>query len=148
MCPCCSGNLYQHCCEPYHLGAIAVIPSALMRARFSAFKKGLISFLTTSWHPDTRPSELALDKHIHWGRLHIHREEPPTDSTAKVHFRAYFFENGSWGVQTETSLFYLINNAWFYHSGEPIIANYQPKRNEPCPCGASNKYKRCCIKRA
>lgn len=148
MCPCCSSNSYQHCCELHHSGlTAAATPGALMRARFSAFKQGLVSFLTASWHPSTRPSELVLDKSTHWGRLQIHHENTLND-TATVHFSAYFFENGDWGIQAETSLFYLINNTWYYHSGKPIITGYQPKRNEPCPCGSSNKYKHCCLKRA
>lgn len=147
MCPCCSGSSYQDCCEPHHLGAVAATPSALMRARFCAFKLGLKDFLTISWHPSTRPSELVLHKATHWGRLQVHQEEPH-NQRATVHFSAHFFEHGAWGRHTETSLFYQLNKAWYYHSGKPIITSYQPKRNEPCPCGSSNKYKHCCLKRA
>lgn len=27
---------------------------------------------------------------------------------------------------------------------EPIKADAQPARNEPCPCGSGKKYKKCC----
>ena len=29
---------------------------------------------------------------------------------------------------------------------EPIRADTQPKRNDPCPCGSGKKYKQCCGK--
>lgn len=29
---------------------------------------------------------------------------------------------------------------------EPIQANGQPERNDPCPCGSGKKYKKCCGK--
>ena len=27
---------------------------------------------------------------------------------------------------------------------DPIKANKQPDRNDPCPCGSGKKYKKCC----
>ena len=28
----------------------------------------------------------------------------------------------------------------------PVVARKEVGRNDPCPCGSGNKYKRCCLK--
>ncbi len=28
---------------------------------------------------------------------------------------------------------------------QPFIADLQPGRNDPCPCGSGKKYKKCCL---
>lgn len=146
QCPCVSGLDYDQCCEPVHLGSTPLEPSAVMRARFSAFKLGLRDFLLNSWHPDTRPSVLELAETTQWGSLHIHHQTV-SNNQGEVHFSAYFFEEGLWGVQEEHSVFMREQGTWYYHSGEPQVASIQPERNASCPCGSGKKFKRCCIKR-
>lgn len=148
ICPCDTGLSYADCCAPLHQGIKrAPSPAALMRARFSAFKLQIKDFLLASWHPDTRPAELALTAKTQWGRLQIH-QETYTENQGQVQFSAYFFDHGNWGIQEEDSRFLKENDTWYYHSGEPTIQNLHPERNAPCPCGSGKKYKRCCIKRA
>jgi len=142
LCPCQSGLAYAACCQPLHQGAPAASAEALMRSRFSAFKLQLSNYLLASWHSETRPSTLSLDD-TEWGRLAIHHSDNPH----QVHFSAYFKENGQWFVQSEVSSFRHENGHWFYHSGDPVLTPWAPKRNEPCPCGAAKKFKQCCLKK-
>lgn len=146
ICPCDTGHSYAECCALLHQGAQAQEPAAVMRARFSAFKLQLQDFVLASWHPDTRPAELRLSSHTRWGRLQIH-QAIQTGHQGQVQFDAYFFEEGRWGIQQETSLFLKESGIWYYHSGEAAIKQFTPERNAPCPCGSGIKYKRCCLKR-
>ena len=145
-CPCCSGATYDACCLPLHQGANATHPSALMRARFSAFTLGKTDFLLSTWHPQTAPKQLQLENDTQWGRLHIHHSTSQHQE-GWVQFNAYFHQHDQWGVQEETSYFLLENQQWYYHSGEVSVEPYAPQRNAPCPCGAPKKFKHCCLKR-
>ena len=61
-CPCLSGLQYGECCGPFHSGdAFAPTAERLMRSRYSAFAVGDADYLLATWHPTTRPAELALD---------------------------------------------------------------------------------------
>jgi len=141
-CPCQTGLPYANCCQPLHQGNTAPSAEALMRSRFSAFTLGLPNYLLASWHPSTKPAQINLDNTL-WGRLVIH----PQDEPEHVHFSAFFNHDGEWYVQSELSTFCQENNQWFYLAGTPSVAAWQPQRNAPCPCGASKKYKQCCLTR-
>ena len=60
-CPCPSGDTYDDCCAPLHRGERDA-PTAvqLMRSRYSAFAVGDMPYLLRTWHPTTRPDDLAL----------------------------------------------------------------------------------------
>lgn len=44
-CPCHSKKEYAQCCKPIHEGISVKQPEALMRARYSAYAKGLVDFI-------------------------------------------------------------------------------------------------------
>lgn len=143
-CPCGSGLVYNTCCQPLHEGAAADSPEALMRSRFSAFSLNLESYLIDSWHEETRPSRLDLDTATQWKRLEI-ISAGKEGNRGKVHFKATYFEHGSWHLLEESSVFIFTNNHWFYHSGDYQPQRLDPKRNDGCPCGSGQKYKKCCL---
>jgi SEC-C motif domain protein len=45
------GNV-QECCQIYHKGGLEPTPEAVMRARFSAYRKGLVRYIMQTTHPD------------------------------------------------------------------------------------------------
>lgn len=53
LCPCHSGILYKKCCQPYHDGAPAPTPTALMRSRYSAFALGKTDYIMATTHPNS-----------------------------------------------------------------------------------------------
>jgi SEC-C motif-containing protein len=90
-----------------------------MRSRFSAFALGLSDYLLASWHPGTRPRELALEDDVIWRRLQIvdvvgggvH------DSNGVVEFRASYRGPGGTGLLHERSRFERVDGRWFYLDG-------------------------------
>lgn len=143
-CPCGSGHKYKDCCQPMHQGNSAQSAESLMRSRYSAFAMQLKDYLLASWHPDTRPQQLELDKATVWKRLEImssHNDE----QNGEVHFKATYLEGGEWQLLEETSHFRFLNNHWLYHSGNYQPQTLQPKRNDFCPCGSGKKFKKCCL---
>ena len=117
-CPCGSDQLYQDCCEPYHLSLSAPNAEKLMRSRYSAYVLGLEDYLLSTWHPNTRPQYLNLaNDRTKWLRLEIRRFEP-NDDQAIVEFIATYKVNGKAEKLHELSQFRKIAGRWFYIDGE------------------------------
>ena len=92
-----------------------------MRSRFSAFVRGLDTYLLASWHPETRPSELDVDDGLVWRRLQIVDTVGggADDATGIVEFRASFREaDGVARLLHERSRFARIDGRWVYVDGE------------------------------
>jgi len=91
-----------------------------MRARYSAYTLRNQEFLLASWHPDTRPMQLAFDDRIDWHGLEIVSTEAGSglDSRGIVEFRARFSRSGEHLELHERSTFTRINGSWFYVDGE------------------------------
>ena len=142
-CPCGSGTSLAQCCGRYHAGEAAPTPEALMRSRYSAFALNLTDYLLASWHPSTRPAELAPDPTTRWLRLEVLESDEDGDS-GHVHFRATFREGRRFGVLEEASRFRREAGRWYYLEGRPTLTRLKPGRNEPCPCGSGRKLKACC----
>ncbi|WGI25693.1 YchJ family metal-binding protein [Halomonas alkaliantarctica] len=155
-CPCGSQLTLDTCCGRYHQGEFAPTPEALMRSRYSAFVLGLSDYLLTTWHPTTRPAELAPDPDAEWKSLSIVSAEPPLDNSGYVHFRACFYERArehkhergrepkGWHVLEEVSRFIKEQQRWWYIDGTPTLSRLKPRRNDPCLCGSGRKLKVCC----
>lgn len=144
-CPCRSHLPYADCCQRYHQqNKPAPTPEALMRSRYSAFVLRLSDYLLASWHPDTRPADLALEDSPPWASLQILGSED-NGNRGKVHFRALYRTADGWGYLEEHSDFIRENDRWYYHSGDPHEGILKPGRNEPCPCGSGKKFKVCCL---
>lgn len=151
-CPCGKELMLQMCCGRYHQGENAPTPEALMRSRYAAFALGLNDYLLATWHPSTRPVEIAPDPQTEWKSLSIVSAEPPLDDKGYVHFRAIFCEYNQahghvqkqWLVLEESSHFVKQAHRWWYVDGDPKLTRLKPRRNDPCPCASGRKLKRCC----
>ena len=118
-CPCGSGDPYDACCGPIHAGAAATTAVALMRSRFSAFALGHASYLLASWHPSTRPAELAVDHDVIWRRLQVVDvvRGGPGDADGVVEFRASYRGPDGAGLLHERSRFTRDGGRWVYLDG-------------------------------
>ncbi|MFF9037002.1 YchJ family protein [Streptomyces sp. NPDC014892] len=116
-CPCGLPEAYEACCGRYHSGsAAAPTAEALMRSRYSAFVMRDEAYLLRSWHPRTRPAEVAFDTTMRWTGLEIldTRDGTPFHTTGTVTFRASF----RGGSLHERSRFERVDGAWVYVDGE------------------------------
>jgi SEC-C motif domain protein len=122
-CPCRAADpqpiAYSDCCAPWHAGAAAPTPQALMRSRYSAYALGLIAYLLQTWHASTAPGELELGP-IKWLGLEV-REAAATGDAGVVEFVARFKEGalggGRAGKLHEISRFVREGERWYYVDG-------------------------------
>ena len=159
-CPCQSGKPYGECCGPIVSGeAKAETAEALMRARYTAYVVGDVSFLKTS---ATRSVQAEFDERAstiwsqtaEWHGLEILKTEggQKGDKTGVVEFRALYTANDEFCNHHEVSKFVKEKDGWKFADGELVgerpIVREEPKvgRNDPCPCGSGKKYKKCCGK--
>ena len=146
-CPCGSGLDYQQCCAPLLDGTrTASNAEQLMRSRFTAFSTGKLDYLKSSWHPDFVPRDLQIDGGLTWLDLTV-IDFVDGDNEATVEFEARFLSGGSLQGLHERSRFLKQQGRWLYTDGDQLPASFKPRkpgRNEPCPCGSGNKFKRCC----
>lgn len=115
-CPCGLAAEYAACCGRFHAGALAPTPEALMRSRYSAFVKGLESYLLATWHPETRPEtlDLAADIQVKWLGLTVKGAGQQGDS-GWVEFVARYREGSGAAVRLmEYSLFERVDGRWLY----------------------------------
>ncbi|WP_107307847.1 YchJ family protein [Streptomyces caniscabiei] len=116
-CPCGLGKTYEECCGRYHSGSAgAPTAEALMRSRYSAFVMRDEAYLLRSWHPRTRPADVAFDTTMRWTGLEIldTRDGSAFHTTGTVTFRASF----RGGSMHEQSRFERVDGAWVYVDGE------------------------------
>lgn len=85
-----------------------------MRARYSAYAKGLAAFVLDSWSPRTRPTELGALSAQRWTKLTVRSAPPPRGDHGEVRFTARFEEAGREGRLDEHSLFERQGGRWFY----------------------------------
>ncbi|QDC24584.1 hypothetical protein FE374_08070 [Georgenia yuyongxinii] len=123
-CPCLSGETYGACCGRFHAGLAAGGPypptaEALMRSRYSAFAVGDVAYLEATWHPRTRPPDLALDG-VTWRRLDVLAAVAggPFDTDGVVEFVAHYRSPAGGGRLHEVSRFVREGGRWFYVDGE------------------------------
>jgi SEC-C motif-containing protein len=90
-----------------------------MRARYSAFARGLTAYLLTTWHPTTRPTRLVLDPEQEWLGLQVLSSSGGfLDAEGVVEFRATWRERGVTEVLHERSRFMRDDaGSWRYLSG-------------------------------
>lgn len=86
-----------------------------MRSRYSAFVVGDSEYVWRTWHPRTRPADVA-DLSVTWTRLEVvdHVGGGPGDDTGEVEFRAHHRA----GVLHERSRFAVRAGRWFYVDGD------------------------------
>lgn len=117
-CPCGSSDAYPACCGRYHLGDWPTTAEALMRSRYSAYVLGLQDYVAETWHPSTRPEDLAAEASpTTWLGLRIKRSEHIDDNHAIVEFEARYKVNGRAFRLREISRFARDGGRWFYVDG-------------------------------
>ena len=90
-----------------------------MRSRYSAFALEQPDYLLATWHPSTRPEQLALAANPEWTRLEIvEARGGPFDEAGWVEFRAHYRDGASRGVLHERSRFARVEGRWLYVDGE------------------------------
>jgi SEC-C motif domain protein len=129
VCPCRvrdgSGQFYDECCGPFHLGFKAGLhaptPEALMRSRYSAYAlaqpgypraSALLTYLNDTWHSITSPGELELFPRQWIGLKVVHADA--SAEAGVVEFMAYYRENGKAEILHELSRFLKIEDRWVY----------------------------------
>jgi SEC-C motif domain protein len=121
-CPCGLPAAYGACCGRWHAGPLALqAPDAesLMRSRYSAYGLDLREYLLQTWHPSTRPAEIAApEPGLHWLGLTVKRHQPLSESRAVVEFVARSKLAGRAYRLQETSRFVREGGRWFYVDGD------------------------------
>ncbi len=159
LCPCSSGKNYSECCGPIISGEkLAPTAEATMRARYTSFVRGEISFIKSTYNPDEldqfdEEGISRWSKESEWKGLDIREIEAggENDSTGKVEFIAKYAIGGVQQNHHEISEFKKIDGKWFFIDGQIVgstVSRTSPKvgRNDPCPCGSGKKFKKCCLK--
>jgi SEC-C motif-containing protein len=168
-CPCGSGADEGECCGPILGGVPAPTALALMRSRYTAYARRAVPYLIATHDPATRSSvnRAALTtwcRDTAWRGLEIVDTVAggADDTTGVVEFIAHGVSRGAPFSQRERSRFRRVDGRWYYTDAEgtpsvrstaaagsspaplpPALAASRPGRNDPCPCGSGQKYKRC-----
>ena len=114
-CPCGTGATYDACCGRLHRGAAqAKTAEELMRSRYAAYAVGDLDHVFRTWHPRTRPDDLAPDPTLRWTGLTI-----LGSGEDWVEFVARHEREGAAGELHEVSVFEQRAGRWVYVSGRP-----------------------------
>ncbi len=156
-CPCGSGADEAACCGPILAGGAAPTALALMRSRYTAYVRQAVAYLMYSHDPATRgkvdrESLTRYCRDTTWRGLEIVTTEAGgvADQVGMVEFIVRGTHAGNPFTQHERSRFVRTEGRWVYRDALPsgadgpsITSAARPGRNEPCPCGSGQKYKRC-----
>lgn len=121
VCPCGSGESFGRCCLAVHRGERQpATAEELMRSRYGAYAVGDLDYVWRSWHPSTRPAELAPDSGLVWTGLEILDTVAggPQDQTGEVEFRATYRDGARTGTLHERSRFAVRAGRWLYVDGD------------------------------
>lgn len=122
-CHCGNAVAYVGCCRRWHAGTPPPDAEALMRSRYSAYVLGLADYLLSTWHPDTRPAELALEPAgaRSWLGLTIRGHKRVDDRHAEVEFVARSRLGGKPAQRLhERSRFLCEDGRWYYLDGDML----------------------------
>ena len=127
-----------------------------MRSRYSAYVLGQIDWIVDSHDPKSseevdRKSTEQWSKEATWLGLEVRSTEggKAGDDRGRVEFIARYEVKGTPFAHHENAQFRREGDRWYYVDGEMVkpkpVVRDQPKvgRNDPCPCGSGNKYKKC-----
>lgn len=118
-CPCGRGAPYDACCGPLHRNERqADGVEELMRSRYSAYAVNALDHLFRTWHPRTRPEDLAPDERLRWTGLEVLAVTEDQD-TGTVEFRAHWTLPDQTGSLNENSLFTRRAGRWVYVEAAP-----------------------------
>ena len=112
---------YEACCGLAHAGERpAPDAETLMRSRYSAFVRGDVPYLLTTWHASHRPATLELEAGAKWLGLEIRRHRMTGEHSAEVEFVARFRVGGRAIRQHENSRFVREDGRWYYLDGDVL----------------------------
>lgn len=144
-CPCGSGIALDDCCGKWHQGQPAPSAERLMRSRYSAYTLGLIDYLVATTLPAQqaaldRDSMRAWSLGSTWLGLEAEGSEL-IDTHAFVTFTARWHDGDGEHRHRERSAFVQQAGRWYFI--DPTVP-LKAGRNDPCPCGSEQKFKKCC----
>lgn len=147
-CPCGSGHFLAECCARYHNGSLPDSAEHLMRSRYSAYALGLIDYLVSSTLPVQqaqldRAAISAWSSQSQWLGLEVQNHQLVSGQPAHawVSFIARWQDQDGEQAQHERSAFVQVQQRWYFiDPSVPLKAS----RNDPCPCGGGQKFKKCC----
>lgn len=118
-CPCGLGAAFAACCGRY-IGTGIPAPNAesLMRSRYSAFVRGHVAHLLTTWHASTRPATLDTDPGVKWLGLDVRAHRATDADHAEVEFVARSRLAGRASRLHERSRFVREGGLWYYVDGD------------------------------
>jgi SEC-C motif-containing protein len=120
-CACGSGVPYGECCGPsVEDGVAAPTAEALMRSRYTAYALRREDHVFRTWHPRTRPPDVATDPSLTWTGLTVLATSAGgvDDETGTVEFRATWRAGSQRGELHELSRFERRGRRWVYVEGE------------------------------
>ena len=91
---------------------------SLMRSRYSAFVLCRTDYLVATWHPTTRPVDVAADHGTKWLGLDVRQHTVQGADHAEVEFVARYREAGRGARIHERSRFVREDGRWFYVNGD------------------------------
>lgn len=144
-CPCGSGIALDDCCGKWHQGQPAPSAERLMRSRYSAYTLGLIDYLVATTLPAQqaaldRDSMRAWSLGSTWLGLAVEGSEL-IDTHAFVTFTVRWHDGDGEHRHRERSAFVQQAGRWYFI--DPTVP-LKAGRNDPCPCGSGQKFKKCC----
>lgn len=91
-------------------------PEQVVRSRYSAYARGEVAYLLATWHPRTRPRELAPDPERRWTGLQVRAAtgDGLYDREGTVRYAARSRVGGRQEVLEATSRFVREGGRWLY----------------------------------
>ena len=120
LCPCCSGKLYEECCELFHSKKdFPQTAEELMRSRYAAFAIPNGDYLWETTLPNKRKFHHKTELE-NWGKENTWTKLEIIQSNEKeVEFKAYFTDKfGKENIHHERSTFKKVDKKWYYVSGK------------------------------
>lgn len=150
-CPCCSGKIYDDCCQIYLSGHLpAPTPEALMRSRYTAYSMANITYIEKTMQGSARSGFDACAaerwaKRMNWIKLEVKDAGSLSSERSFVEFLATMVDGSRLVILHEKSDFTLVHGLWYYTDGFqfPTPKKQLVYRNALCPCGSQRKYKNC-----
>ena len=120
LCPCCSGKLYEECCELFHSKKdFPQTAEELMRSRYAAFAIPNGDYLWETTLPNKRKFHHKTELE-NWGKENTWTKLEIIQSSEKeVEFKAYFTDKfRKENIHHELSTFKKVDKKLYYVSGK------------------------------
>jgi len=155
-CPCGSEKELDVCCAPYIGGHPAPNPEAVMRARYTAHTIGNLDYIERTCTEEAAQlfNRADLERSlpaVQWLGLEIRETNggEGKDTEGLVNLVVRYRYGGRDFAQVEKASFRRVDGCWLYDRSEvnsktPPVRVDRIGRNDLCPCGSGQKYKKCC----